>query len=103
MIIGEIEEVCVALICEHPYVEFDYKNIPYIIQPEAWDDGKNYFAIWTDYWEKENICLYKEEIISSEIVEKDVVDRALNAKCFDGKSFLEISNDVKITGMFGAG
>ena len=103
MMFGQIEEVYDALVCEHPYVEFDYKNIPYIIQPENWDDGKNYFVIWTAYWEKENICLYKEEVASSKIVGKDVVNRALNAKCFDEKSFLEIANDVEITGMFGAG
>ena len=103
MKVGEMEEVCNALVCEHPYVEFDYKNVSYIIQPEAWPNGKSYFVIWTAYSDKENICLYKEEVTSSEIVAKDVVDRALNAKCFDGKYFLEIANDVEITGMFGAG
>ena len=102
MKVGEMEEVCNALVCEHPYVEFDYKNVSYIIQPEAWPNGKSYFVIWTAYSDKENICLYEETFLEQHI-EKEVVDKVLNAKCFDGKSFVEIANDVELTWIFGAG
>ena len=79
------------------------KDEAYMIEAGRDTDKKRYLAIWADQWEKENICLYKEEVASSKIVGKDVVDRALNSKCFYGKSFIEIANDIGITGMFGAG
>ena len=69
------------------------KDEAYMIEAGRDTDKKRYLAIWADQLEKENIYLYKE----------DVVDRALNSKCFYGKSFIEIANDIGITGMFGAG
>ena len=102
MMFGQIEEVYQAL-QRNGDVEFDYKDGSYTIEAGRDEDGKRYLAIWRAYWNKENYCVYKEETFLERRIEEEVVDKVLNAKCFDGKSFVEIANDVEITGMFGAG
>ena len=93
--IGEIEEVYQAL-HRNGYIEFDYKDGEYMMEAGREADGKRYLEIWTAYWEKENVCIFKEEIHSEKGVEKEVIDKVLNAKCFNGKSFFEIYNDIEI-------
>ena len=97
---GQIEEVYQAL-HHNGYIEFDYKDMPYIIEAGRGEDRKRYLEIWTAYWEKENICIFKQEISEEQLIPEELVDKVLNAKCFDGKSFLEIANDVEITSMQG--
>ena len=99
---GQIEEVYQAL-QRNGDVEFDYKNKSYAIEAAIDEDEKRYLEIWTADWKEGNYCLYREETFLEQDIEKEVVNKVLNAKCFDGKSFLEIANDVEITGMFGAG
>ena len=77
-------------------IEFNYRDKPYIIQPEYSDD-KKWLVIWTAYNNDKNTCILKEEISSKGDVEKEVIDKVLNAKCFDGKSFIEIEKDITIT------
>jgi len=101
MMFGQIEEVYQAL-HHNGEIEFDYKNTAYVIQSEVWKDNKAYLVIWTAYFYKENICLYREEVPEEGLIDKNYIDRALNAKCFDGKSFLEIANDVELTTIYGA-
>ena len=100
MMFGQIEEVYQAL-HRNGDVEFDYKDIPYIIEAGRGEDKKRYLEIWTAYWEKENICIFNQEIPEEPPIPEELVDKVLNAKCFDGKSFLEIANDVEITWIFG--
>ena len=99
---GQIEEVYQAL-QRNGDVEFDYKDKSYSIEAGIGEDEKRYLEIWTADWKEGNYCLYREETFLEQDIEKEVVNKVLNAKCFDGKSFLEIANDVEITGMFGAG
>ena len=101
MMIGEIEEVYQAL-HHNGEIEFDYRGMPYMIEAGRDEDRKRYLAIWTDHWEKENICIFKEEISEEQLISKEAVDKVLNARCFDGKSFLEIANDVELTTIFGS-
>ena len=101
MMIAQIEEVYQAL-HRNGDVEFDYKGTPYMIEAGIDTDKKRYLEVWTAHWEKENVCVYREEIFEEQLIPEEIVDKVLNAKCFDGKSFLEITNDVEITGMFGA-
>ena len=100
MMFGQIEEVYQAL---HHNGElcFEYKDEAYMIEAGRDKDKKRYLAIWTDYWEKENFCVFKEEISEEQLIPEEIVDKVLNTKCFDGKSFLEIANDVEITWIFG--
>ena len=77
-------------------VEFNYKGYPYIIQPE-YDQDKKWLVIWTAYDNKKNICIAREEICSYNSIEKEIIDKILNTKCFEGKSFMEIEKDITIT------
>ena len=97
---AQIEEVYQAL-HHNGEIEFDYKDSAYMIEAGTDEDGKRYLAIWTDYWDKENYCVYKEETFLEQLIEEEVVDKVLNAKCFNGKSFLEIANDVELTFIMG--
>ena len=99
---GQIEEVYQAL-QRNGDVEFDYKNKSYAIEAAIDEDEKRYLEIWTADWKEGNYCLYREETFLEQHIEKEVVDKVLNAKCFDGKSFVEIANDVELTWIFGAG
>ena len=76
-------------------LEFEYKNIEYVIQP-LFKEEKYWLTIWKIIDDKHGICMIKEEIHSEEGIEKEVIDKVLNAKCFDGKSFFEIYNDIEI-------
>jgi len=98
---GQIEEVYQAL-HHNGYIEFDYKDMPYMIEAGRGEDRKRYLEIWTAYWKKENICIFKQEISEEQLIPEELVDKVLNAKCFDGKSFLEIANDVELTTIYGA-
>ena len=124
---GQIEEVYQAL-QRNGDVEFDYKNKSYAIEAAIDEDEKRYLEIWTADWKEGNYCLYREETFLEQHIEKEVVDKVLNAKCFDlcgdfkmqvlkstaipfesknslaifdGKSFLEIANDVELTFIMG--
>lgn len=101
MRIGAIEDIYIAL-SRNGELEFDYKEQPYTIQAEFVDD-KLYLVIWTAYFDKENTCLFREEILPPDsFITKEAIDRALNAKIFDGKSFFEIEPNSELTWMFGS-
>ena len=100
MMFGQIEEVYQAL-QRNGDVEFDYKNKSYAIEAAIDEDEKRYLEIWTADWKEGNYWLYRGETFLKQHIEKEVVDKVLNAKCFNGKSFLEIANDVELTWIFG--
>ena len=100
MRIGEMEEVYTAL-SRNGELEFDWKEQPYTIQAE-FAEKKLWLVIWTAYFDKENICLFREEICPPDrFVTKEAIDRALNAKVFDGKSFFEIEGEAELTWICG--
>ena len=76
-------------------LEFEYNNNLYDVQPNVIDDER-YLTIWKSISNKEGICMVKEKISSKQGIEKDVIDKVLNTKCFDDKSFLEIYADIEI-------
>ena len=39
-------------------------------------------------------------ISSQDIITQDLIDKVLNEKCFDGKSFYEIESDVTVENIF---
>ena len=80
-------------------LEFEYKNNLYDVQPNVIDDER-YLTIWKSISNKEGICMVKEKISSKQGVEKEVIDKVLNSKCFNGKSFFEIYNDIEILAWF---
>ncbi|MGP1437535.1 MAG: hypothetical protein ACTTKH_00515 [Treponema sp.] len=76
------------------YESLEYNDKHYVIQPIS-EDGKSWLVIYLT-----NVCndsyLVCEEIFKDYRIEKEVIDKVLNAKCFDGKSFFEIYNDIEI-------
>ena len=100
MRIGAIEDIYTAL-SRNGELEFDYKEQPYTVQAEFVED-KLYLVIWTAYFDKENTCLFREEILPpASFITKEAIDRAFNAKIFDGKSFFEVEQEVELTFIFG--
>ena len=98
--IGEMEEIYQAL-SRNDELEFDWREQPYTIQSE-FVENKHWLVIWTAYFDKENTCLFREEICPPDsFATKEAIDRALSAKVFDGKSFFEIEQEVELTWICG--
>lgn len=77
--------------------EFTYKGIPYILQPEV-SNGKSWLVIW-DLTEH-GTCICRHEIPDEGDIPKETIEAVLSEPCFDGKSFLEIEQDITVTGTF---
>ena len=75
---------------EHSHeLEFEYNGNEYVIQPIG-EDNRYWLVAYLcgDYEsEKDLEYLVKEETFREAGVEKEVVDKVLNAKCFEAKSF----------------
>jgi len=99
MMIGEMEEIYTAL-GRNGELEFDWKDKSYIIQVILEKKGI-YLDIWTTHLEPNNICLFEEDLSNDGCVTKQAIDRAFNAKIFDGKSFFEIEQEVELTWIVG--
>ena len=91
-----IKEFCESLEHNHE-LEFEYNGNTYVIQPIV-EDNKRWLVAYLYNSEDEDNTEYSvKEAIHLEIgVEKEVVDKVLNAKCFEGKSFFEIYQDIEI-------
>lgn len=75
--------------------EFDYNGTTYVLQPEKNDD-KLYLVIW-DCTPDASKCIAKHEIETDGDIPQSIIDAVLSEKCFDGKSFLEIEQDITVT------
>lgn len=83
------------LISQCHEAEFEYKGTTYILQPEVNDD-KAYLVIW-DCTPNAEKCIARQEIaMSGDIPQKDI-DAVLSQKCFTGKSFYNIQDEVTVT------
>lgn len=65
------------------------------MQPEV-NDGNTYLVIW-DCTPDSAKCIAKHEIETDGDIPPYVIDAVLSEKCFDGKSFLEIEQDITVT------
>ena len=76
-------------------LEFLYNGNTYVIQPIK-EDGKHYLVAYL--CNDSGICEYiaKEEGLLKYGVEKEVIEKVLNTKCFEGKSFFEIYKEIEI-------
>ena len=77
-------------------LEFEYNGKQYIIQPEVNTEGRWFVIYMTDDFFKTSICIAREKKPDKDGVPKEVIDKVLNTKCFEGKSFFEIYNDIQI-------
>lgn len=76
-------------------VEFIYDGTTYVIQPELDEDG-TFLVIWDCTQDAPN-CIAKKKIRDQNTIDPQNIDAVLSEKCFDGKSFMEIEKDVKVT------
>ena len=88
---GELYE----LVSHNHDAEFDYNGTTYVLQPE-FDDGRTYLVIW-DCTPDAAKCISKHEVGDWGEIPRSVIDAVLSDKCFDGKSFSEIEQDVTVT------
>lgn len=77
--------------------EFTYKGKMYVIQSEVVDNN-SYLVIWN--CEKDGSCICRYSVPQKDIITQDLIDKVLNEKCFDGKSFYEIESDVVVENIF---
>lgn len=75
--------------------EFEYNGTTYVLQPEV-NDSKPYLVIW-DCTPDVAKCIAKQEIGVDGDIPQEVIDAVLSEKCFDGKSFVEIEQEITVT------
>ena len=84
---------------EHNHeLEFKYDDKDYVIQPIEEND-KFYLVIYSCDSMNDNY-LVCEENSHNYLIEKEVIDKVLKSKCFNGKSFFEIYDDIEIFAWF---
>ena len=76
-------------------LEFRYNGNVYVIQPIT-ENGKNYLVAYL--CDDSRICEYiaQAESVREHGLEKEVIEKVLNTKCFEGKSFFEIYKEIEI-------
>ena len=87
MLIGAVEEIYKAL-THNGEIEFDYKDKSYAIQ-QICEENRSYLTLWEYNHKDDGVCIARKESFA-EFTEKEIVDKILNAKCIDDKSFLGI-------------
>ena len=92
-----MKELCDYISQGHE-AEFTYNNEKYVIQPEVDNNGKTYLVIWN--CESDSACICRYSIPNQDIITQDLIDKVLNEKCFEGKSFYEIESDVTVENIF---
>ena len=83
------------LISHSHEAEFEYNGTTYVLQPEV-DGDKEYLVIW-DCTPNAEKCIVKQEIATDGDIPQEVIDAVLTQKCFNGKSFLEVEQDITVT------
>ena len=76
-------------------LEFSYNGNVYVIQPIT-ENGTNYLVAYL--CNDSGICEYiaQSESLREHGLEKEVIEKILNTKCFEGKSFFEIYKEIEI-------
>lgn len=87
-----MEELRELISWEHD-AEFTWEGRTYVLQPENRESGR-FLVIWIFSPETRYLCSYP--IPKRGDIPPDVIDRVLNEKCFDGKSFMEIKDGVTV-------
>jgi hypothetical protein len=74
--------------------EFSYNGATYVLQTEV-DEDDSSLVIW-DCTPNASKCLARYKIPDQNTIPKSVIDKILNDKCFNGKSFMEIEQDIVV-------
>ena len=83
------------LISHNHEAEFEYGGTTYMLQAEI-NENKNYLVIW-DCTPTATKCIAKHEFEGDSYIPKDIIDKVLSIKCFNGKSFMEIEQEITVT------
>ncbi len=86
------------LVSQYHDVEFEYKGVTYVLQPEA-RGGRTYLVIW-DCTPNASKCIAEQEVDSEGDIPQEAIQAVLSEKRFDGKSFLEIEQEITVTVIF---
>lgn len=87
---SDYKDLCETIKYGHE-IEFTYNNIKYVLQPEV-SDGGCWLVIWDMSENGQRLC--KFEIDEHKDVPNEVIEGIINEKCFDGKSFLDIADEI---------
>lgn len=83
------------LISHNHEAEFEYGGTTYMLQPEV-NENKNYLVIW-DCTPTATKRIAKHEFEGEVDIPKEIIDAVLSVKCFNGKSFMEIEQEITVT------
>lgn len=75
--------------------EFEYGGTTYVLQPEV-NGNKAYLVIW-DCTPDAAKCIAKHDTEAEGDIPQSVIDAVLSEKCFNGKSFKEIEQEITVT------
>lgn len=89
-----MKELC-ALISHNHEAEFVYNGTTFVLQPEVNDD-KTDLVIWDCTLDAAK-CIAKCKITVDGDIPQEIIDAVLSEKCFDGKTFLEIEQEITVT------
>lgn len=87
---------------EHRHeIQFMFDGKEYNFLNQVYDDFIN-LEIWVENDNKfyEDICIAREKSHSIIFVDEECIEKIFDAKCFNGKSFTEIINYVKIVAVY---
>ena len=85
-----IDELYEDLMENHEFV-FDIHGTEYVVQPEI-RNGKDFLVIYP--WIEGMDCIAEQ--CTQHQISKDDIDAILSQKCFDGASFLDLLDEIKI-------
>ncbi len=89
----------IELISQNREIVFTCNGHRYVIQPEV-SDNKCWLVIWTAEDIKENTCIAREKVKSGSYIDNDSIKRILSVKSFEGKSFLELKDQIHVEEIF---
>lgn len=92
-----MNELC-ELISHNHEAEFEYNGTTFVLlrqgcNPKLQDRSYHHLPLAAK-------CIAKCEITVDGDIPQEIIDAVLSEKCFDGKSFLEIENDIIVTVIF---
>ena len=89
----------IEFISQNREIIFLYNDHRYVIQPEV-SDNKCWLVIWTAEENIENICIARERTKSELCIDNDCIEKIINKRCFDDKSFFELKDRIHVEEIF---
>lgn len=78
----------------HHEVEFQFNGETFVIQPET-EGGLSFLTLWRI--DDDPACISKTQLSSKDTISDNEINSFLGEICLDGKSFLDIAEQVTVT------